>query len=105
MRARWQRHVSPWRASQSVRPLHAARRRTSCGGSGRGSVVVAQSPAPDLLGLAGTVTVVTGGAQGIGEGIVELFVDAGSSVVVADINGEGAERVAASVRDRGGVAT
>jgi NAD(P)-dependent dehydrogenase (short-subunit alcohol dehydrogenase family) len=57
------------------------------------------------LGLAGTVTVVTGGAQGIGEGIVELFVDAGSSVVVADINGEGAERVAASVRDRGGVAS
>ena len=67
--------------------------------------MVVPLPAPDLLGLAGTVTVVTGGAQGIGEGIVELFVDAGSSVVVADINGEGAERVAASVRDRGGVAS
>jgi NAD(P)-dependent dehydrogenase (short-subunit alcohol dehydrogenase family) len=67
--------------------------------------VAEQFPTPDLLGLAGTVTVVTGGAQGIGEGIVSLFVDAGSSVVVADINGEGAERVAAAARERGGVAS
>ena len=33
-----------------------------------------------------------------------MFVDAGAKVVVADINGEGAERVAAGVRERGGVA-
>ncbi|MEO5842650.1 MAG: SDR family oxidoreductase [Acidimicrobiales bacterium] len=66
--------------------------------------MVEQAPAPDLLLLSGKVAVVTGGAQGIGEGIVGAFVDAGSSVVVADINGDGAERVAAAVRDRGGVA-
>jgi NAD(P)-dependent dehydrogenase (short-subunit alcohol dehydrogenase family) len=57
--------------------------------------VVEQAPVPDLLLLSGKVAVVTGGAQGIGEGIVGAFVYAGSSVVVADINGDGAERVAA----------
>ncbi|KAF4530731.1 hypothetical protein B566_EDAN018760 [Ephemera danica] len=43
------------------------------------------------------VAVVTGGASGFGEGIVRKFVAEGARVVVADRDGAGAERVAASV--------
>jgi NAD(P)-dependent dehydrogenase (short-subunit alcohol dehydrogenase family) len=40
------------------------------------------------------VAIVTGAAQGIGRAIADKLVEEGASVVVADINGEGAERVA-----------
>jgi NAD(P)-dependent dehydrogenase (short-subunit alcohol dehydrogenase family) len=55
----------------------------------------------DVLQLEGRVAVVTGGAQGIGAGIVETFVDAGAHVLVADINGDGAAEVAEAARARG----
>lgn len=44
------------------------------------------------------VAIVTGGGSGFGEGIVHRFVAEGARVVVADLNGDGAERVA---RDAG----
>lgn len=42
--------------------------------------------------LEGRVAVVTGGAQGIGRGIVEAYLQAGASVLLADVNAEAIER-------------
>jgi pyridoxal 4-dehydrogenase len=44
--------------------------------------------------LDGRVAIVTGGAQGIGRAIVDKFAAEGATVVVADVNGEGAEQAA-----------
>jgi sorbitol-6-phosphate 2-dehydrogenase len=43
------------------------------------------------------ITVVTGGAQGLGEAICRRLAEEGAHVVVADLNLEGAERVAADI--------
>ena len=48
------------------------------------------------------VAIVTGGASGIGEGLCEGLGRQGARVVVADINGEGAEAVASRIVARGG---
>jgi len=44
--------------------------------------------------LDGRVAIVTGAAQGIGKAIVDKLADEGATVVVADINGEGAQKAA-----------
>jgi NAD(P)-dependent dehydrogenase (short-subunit alcohol dehydrogenase family) len=44
--------------------------------------------------LADKVSIVTGGASGIGRGCVERFVDAGAKVVIADVNVEAGEALA-----------
>ncbi len=44
--------------------------------------------------LDGKVAVITGAASGFGEGMARRFAEEGCCVVVADMNGEGAERVA-----------
>lgn len=43
------------------------------------------------------VTIVTGAASGFGEGIARLYAEQGAKVAVADINAEGARRVAESI--------
>jgi NAD(P)-dependent dehydrogenase (short-subunit alcohol dehydrogenase family) len=51
------------------------------------------------------VAIVTGGAHGMGEAEARLFATEGASVMVADILGDDAERVAAGIRAAGGEAT
>jgi len=51
--------------------------------------------------LAGKVSVVTGGASGIGRGLCTSLAAAGCAVIVADIDVAGAEAVAAKLREGG----
>ena len=45
--------------------------------------------------LAGKVAIVTGGASGLGQGIVEKFVAEGADVMIADVNDDAGQRIAA----------
>jgi 3-oxoacyl-[acyl-carrier protein] reductase len=47
------------------------------------------------------VAIVTGAGSGFGEGIVKRFAQEGARLIVADINAESGERVAAALRERG----
>lgn len=53
-----------------------------------------------LFDLSGRSAVVTGAATGIGEGIARRLSAAGASVVIVDIDADGAERVAADIGAR-----
>lgn len=55
--------------------------------------------------LAGTVAIVTGAGSGIGEAVSRELARRGTRVVVADIKGHDAKRVAAAIADSGGQAT
>ena len=65
-----------------------------------------QLPEPTRQGatlepLSGRVAVITGGGSGIGRGMALAFAKEGMHVVVADIEGETAQKVASEVRERG----
>ncbi len=51
--------------------------------------------------LAGKIAVVTGGASGIGLAITTAFAREGARVVIADIDGEGAERAGSALTNSG----
>ena len=53
-------------------------------------------------GFKDKVAIITGGASGIGRALCEELGRRGTSVVVADVNSEGAEQVAAAITDNWG---
>jgi len=57
--------------------------------------------AAGLLSLENKLALVTGGASGIGEGIVRAFADAGAQVIIADVNAVAAGELAGALRDEG----
>jgi len=54
-----------------------------------------------MNGIKGKSIIVTGGAQGLGEGIARRLADEGARLVIADMNGTKAELVAKDLRDNG----
>lgn len=58
-------------------------------------------PTNKLLDLSGKTAIVTGGAMGIGLGIVQRLAEAGSAVVIADLKAEEAEQAAANLIAKG----
>ena len=56
----------------------------------------------DFRSVDGKVAVVTGGANGIGQAIVELFAQNGMKVVIADISDEDGEKLVAKIKKEGG---
>jgi meso-butanediol dehydrogenase/(S,S)-butanediol dehydrogenase/diacetyl reductase len=60
-------------------------------------------PEEEMGKLDGRSVVITGAARGIGAGVARRLAAEGASVTVADLDAEGAERVAAELRDAGDV--
>lgn len=56
------------------------------------------------MDIDGSTAVITGAGSGIGRALAEAFAAAGSRVVVADLDGSGAENTAARIRSAGGAA-
>ncbi|MEO5898571.1 MAG: glucose 1-dehydrogenase [Ilumatobacteraceae bacterium] len=56
-----------------------------------------ERPLADLVSLSGRRAVVTGAASGIGRAIAHRLAEAGAAVVIADLDGDGAAKVAAEV--------
>lgn len=54
-----------------------------------------------MSNLNGKVAIITGSGSGIGQATAEVLAERGASVVVADINAEAGEAVAAGIRERG----
>ncbi|MDE0388839.1 MAG: SDR family oxidoreductase [Rhodospirillales bacterium] len=60
--------------------------------------------ARDIFDLSGRVAVITGGGSGLGRAIAVGYAQCGVSVVVADINEEGAAETKATIDEQGGSA-
>src|SRR6266478_4217563 len=55
----------------------------------------------EMKNMSGKCGVITGAASGLGYGLALALADKGMNLVIADWNGEGAERTAAEVKNRG----
>lgn len=55
----------------------------------------------ELLNLSGKTAIVTGGAMGIGLGIVKRLAEAGANVFIADLNGEVAQNAVRELSNQG----
>jgi 3-oxoacyl-[acyl-carrier protein] reductase len=53
------------------------------------------------MGVVGRTAVVTGGASGIGAGIAQALCEQGAAVAILDLDAQGAESFAASLREQG----
>lgn len=69
---------------------------------GVGEFTLSESSGKHGTRLAGRVGLVTGGAQGFGEGIARELAAAGATLVIADLNLKLAEAVAASINEKHG---
>ncbi|MFE7277354.1 MULTISPECIES: SDR family NAD(P)-dependent oxidoreductase [Streptomyces] len=58
-----------------------------------------------MRGLTDKAVIVAGGASGIGAATARRLAEEGARVMVGDLDGAGAEKVAAGIRERGGDAT
>lgn len=58
-----------------------------------------------IFGLEGRIAVITGAAQGMGEGIARMLAGAGAAVALADIQQGAVERLAAEINAAGGRAS
>ena len=73
-------------------------------GHDRHDLAIPAGYARDIFDLTGRVAVVTGAGSGLGEAISIGFAQAGMTVVLADVNVAGAERVAGIIADDGATA-
>ena len=60
--------------------------------------------ARDIFDLSGRVAVITGGGSGLGRAIAIGYAQCGVTVVVADINEDGAAETSAAIAEQGGAA-
>ena len=58
-----------------------------------------------LYDLNGKVAVVTGAAKGIGQGIANRLAEAGATVLLVDVDADGAQASASAIEERGGTAS
>ncbi|MGI5868561.1 MAG: SDR family NAD(P)-dependent oxidoreductase [Kiritimatiellia bacterium] len=100
-------------SAEGLEGVYAALQQAAQGGATPGAVVVegvgafAVSQQAGKAGsrLEGRIALVTGGAQGFGEGIARELAAAGATIVVADLNLALAEQVAASLNEAHGAGT
>lgn len=84
------------------RTLKAATSLAAVGAATAAARTLTRPKTVDADHLGGTTAVVTGGASGIGRSLATLLADRGALVHVVDRDGEGADAVAAGIRDTGG---